>query len=121
MGGDEILRPRAAELLRYLFDRRAIAWPEAGVDRELGVLADDEADIGNERDAVVRNDLDVGGDLAQPLGLDDRRRRRRLAQEMLRHERGESDRGGDRRECHAHDVLPSVIPAWFAVEGAEAP
>ena len=41
--------------------------------------------------------------------------------EMLRHERGESDRGGDRRECHAHDVLPSVIPARFAVEGAEAP
>ena len=57
--GDEIKRFVAGELLRHLVNRRAVARAEAGVDHEHGAVADDVADIGHQRDAVVRDDVNV--------------------------------------------------------------
>ena len=95
VGGDKIERLRAGEFLRYLVYRRTIAWAQAGVDHEDGAIADDVADVGHQWDAVVRDDVDVGGDLAEPLDLDDRRRPR------LRHNRR---RRPD--ECQCRDDNP---------------
>ena len=61
--------PSCRRFSRHLVDRRTVAWAQAGVDHEHGAIADDVADVGHQWDAVVRDDVDVGGDLAEPLDL----------------------------------------------------
>ena len=68
----QVHRARCAEPLRDLSDSRAVARTEPGVDHQHARLADHEADIGDERNAVVRDDMHVRADPAQPVDLDDR-------------------------------------------------
>ena len=89
VGGDKIERLRAGEFLRHLVYRRAVAWAQAGVYHEHGAIADDVADVGHPWDAVVRDDVDVGGNLAEPLDLDDRRRPRLRHKRRRRHDEGQ--------------------------------
>ena len=92
--GGQIEHFRAGELLRYFVYRRTIAWAQAGINHEDGVITDDVANIRHQWDAVIRDDVDVGGDLAQPLDVDYRRRRR------LRHKRR---RRPDEDRCREED------------------
>ena len=104
--GDEKQRLRAGELLRHLVYRRTVARAEAGVDDEHGAIADDVADIRHQGDAVVRDDVDVGGDLAEPLDLDDRLRRR-----LRRQRQHSSDKC--QRQDHDSDGRAHGTSCWL--------
>ncbi len=67
---------------------------QSGVDHKDGTVADDVADVGHRGHAVVRDDVDAGGNLAETLHPDDWRRRR------LRHERGRCSR---EHQCSGDD------------------
>src|SRR6185369_9329932 len=106
VGDGQVDRPRAGELLRHREDRFAIARTQARIDHQHRLVADDVTNVRNERDAVVRNQLDMFRDWLETFGLDEGRRRRRLL--------GHDGLGCQEREhrCRyagelAHDEWPS--------------
>ena len=76
MSSEEIERLPAGKLVSHLVHRGAVPRAEAGVDNERSAIANNVSNVRHGWNAVVRNDVDVGRDLAQPLDLDDRRRQR---------------------------------------------
>ncbi len=76
-------------------NRLRVSWTEARVDNHGRAPADDDADIGDERNAVVRNDVDVVRDLDGRVFLD--HGQRRLRRQLRRH----AYAGRQRRREHA--------------------
>src|SRR5215475_3501663 len=118
VSGDEIERLRAGEFLRDVVHGRAVARAEAGIDHERGAIVHDVAYIRHQRDAVVWDDMDMRGDLPEPLDLDDRRRR--CLHHKRRHRPDECQCQDDDPHGRTHVAFRSLRSVYPAERGKKA-